>query len=118
MGKEDNSVQTIEKAPDRLKVLERIEEYEKNGWWSKDVEDDPPTIPLTPDKVDYLNKKLINKILSKIITRKAEKFIDDLIASKKLIIKDVRGLENFTSLANQGTTRSPPMPNGTHAWAL
>ena len=103
MVKEDNSVQTIEKAPDRLKVLERIEEYEKNGWWSKDVEDDPPTIPLTPDKVDYLNKKLINKILSKIITRKAEKFIDDLIASKKLIIKDVRGLENFTSLANQGT---------------
>ena len=54
--------QQIEKNPQRLKVLERITEYEKKGWWSKDVEDDPPTIPLTPDKVDYLNKKLSNKL--------------------------------------------------------
>ena len=51
----------MEKDPGRLKVLERIEENEKNGWFSKTVEDDPPTIPLTPDKVDYLNKKLSNK---------------------------------------------------------
>ena len=90
MGKDNTDTRTIEKAPDRLKVLQRIDEYERNGWWSQDVEDDPPTIPLTPDKVDYLNKKPINKILSKIITHKAEKFIDSLIASKKLIIKDVR----------------------------
>lgn len=46
----------IEKAADRLKVLERIKEYEEKGWFNKDVEDDPPTIPLTPDKCDYLNK--------------------------------------------------------------
>ena len=52
----------IEKDPGRVKILEKIQEYEKKGWWSKDVEDDPPTIPLTPDKVDYLNKKFTNKI--------------------------------------------------------
>ena len=51
----------IEKDKGRLEILERIEEYEKKGWFSKDVEDDPPTIPLTPDKVDYLNKKFSNK---------------------------------------------------------
>ena len=51
----------IEKDKGRLEVLARIEEYEKKGWFSKDVEEDPPTITLTPDKVDYLNKKLKNK---------------------------------------------------------
>ena len=51
----------IEKDKGRLEVLARIEEYEKKGWFTKDVEEDPPTIPLTPDKVDYLNKKLSNK---------------------------------------------------------
>ena len=53
----------VEKNPQRLAVLKRIEEYEKKGWWSKDVEEDPPTIPLTPDKVDYLNKKLLQEAL-------------------------------------------------------
>ncbi|MCQ2591529.1 MAG: 1-acyl-sn-glycerol-3-phosphate acyltransferase [Treponema sp.] len=93
----------IEKAPDRLKVLERIDEYERKGWWSKDVEDDPETIPLKPEQVDYLNKKLINKILSKIVNKKAYDFIENLIKNGQLIIKDVHGIENFTKLANQGT---------------
>ena len=92
----------IEKDKSRLLVLERIEEYEKKGWFSKDVEDDPPTIPLTADKVDYLNKKLKNKILSKIVTKKAISFINNLVKTKQLIIKDVIGIENFTKLANQG----------------
>ena len=96
------STQKIEKDKSRLQVLQRIDEYEKKGWFSKDVEDDPPTIPLTADKVDYLNKKLINKILARIITNKAARFIEKLIKSKQLIIEDVKGIENFTKLANQG----------------
>ena len=68
----------VEKAKDRLKVLERIEEYERKGWFSKDVEDDPPTIPLEPDKVDYLNKKLINKILTYFVNKKAVAFISSI----------------------------------------
>ena len=48
----------MEKAKDRLEVLKRIDEYERKRWFSKDVEDDPPTITLMPDKVDYLHKKL------------------------------------------------------------
>lgn len=30
----------------RLKLLERIAEYEKQGLWDKDIEDDPETIVL------------------------------------------------------------------------
>ena len=31
----------IEKSEERLKILAKIVEYEKKGWFSKDVEDDP-----------------------------------------------------------------------------
>lgn len=92
----------VEKAKDRLAVLERIDEYERKGWFSKDVEDDPPTIPLEPDKVDYLNKKLINRILTYFVNKKAAALIDQLVETKQMIVKDVHGLENFTKLENQG----------------
>ena len=54
-----------ELSPDRIKIIERINEYELNGWFSKDVEDDPPTIPLLPDMVDYLCEKFSSKIKMK-----------------------------------------------------
>ena len=99
---ETNSQTTIQKNPQRLAVLERIAEYEKKGWWSKDVEDDPPTIPLTPDKVDYLNKKLKNKIATFFVNLGAKKFIMNLIKNGQMVIKDVKGLENFEAVQNSG----------------
>ena len=52
----------IEKSQDRINILKKIDEYEAKGWFSKDVEDDPPTIPLLPDDVDYLCEKFSSKI--------------------------------------------------------
>lgn len=92
----------IEKDKGRLEVLARIEEYEKKGWFSKDVEDDPPTIPLTPDKVDYLNKKLSNKIATFFVNIVAVRFIKKLVKSGQMIIKDVRGIENYEAIQNSG----------------
>ena len=92
----------IEKDKGRLEVLARIEEYEKKGWFSKDVEDDPPTIPLTPDKVDYLNKKLSNKIATFFVNIVAVRFIKKLVKTGQMIIKDVRGLENYEAIQNSG----------------
>ena len=94
--------QQIEKNPQRLKVLERIAEYEKKGWWSKDVEDDPPTIPLTPDKVDYLNKKLSNKIATFFVNIGAKRFINNLVKNNQMIIKEIKGLENFEAIKDSG----------------
>ncbi len=91
-----------DKNPQRLKVLERIEEYEKKGWWSKDVEDDPPTIPLTPDKVDYLNKKLSNKIATFFVNIGAKQFIKKLVKNNQMIIKEIKGLENFEAVQDSG----------------
>lgn len=92
----------VEKAQDRIDILKKINEYEKNEWFSKDVEADPPTIILMPDKVDYLNKKLSNKIKTKIVNISARRFINNLLKTKQLIIKETLGLENFINLKNTG----------------
>ena len=44
--------QNIEKSKDRLEVLEKIDKLEREGKFDIDVENDPPTIELTPDNVD------------------------------------------------------------------
>ena len=92
----------IEKDKGRLEVLARIDEYEKKGWFSKDVEDDPPTIPLTPDKVDYLNKKLSNKIATFFVNIGAKRFIKNLVKNGQMIIKGVEGIENFEAIQKSG----------------
>ena len=53
----------MEKSEHKLELLQRIEELEKKELWHLDVEDDPETYPLMPDEVDYLNKKLSNKMV-------------------------------------------------------
>ncbi len=92
----------IEKDKGRLEVLARIDEYEKKGWFSKDVEEDPPTIPLTPDKVDYLNKRLSNKIATFFVNVGAKRFIKNLVKNGQMIIKDVKGIENFEAIQKSG----------------
>ena len=42
----------IKKSEDRIKVLKKIEELEKEGKFDIDVEEDPPTIVLTPENID------------------------------------------------------------------
>jgi len=93
---------TIEKSPERLEILKKIDELEKKQKWTEDVEEDPPTIPLTPDMVDYGNQKLWSKIKTKTINIIARKFINKLIKNKLLIIKDVKGLDTFIKMKDQG----------------
>ena len=88
----------MEKSKHKLELLRRIADLEKKELWHLDVEDDPITYPLTPDKVDYLNEKLLSRLKTKIANRAATRFFDGLIAKKQLIIKEVRGIENFSSV--------------------
>ena len=62
------------------------------------MEDDPETYPLLPDQVDYLNEKLSSKIKNKIANIFGARFFDKMIAKRQLIIKEVRGIENFTAV--------------------
>ena len=88
----------MEKSAHKLELLKRIAELEKQELWHLDVEDDPETYPLMPDKVDYLNEKFSNKIKNKIANIFGARFFDKMIANRQLIIKEVRGIENFTAV--------------------
>ena len=88
----------MEQSSHKLKLLERIAELERQELWHLDVEDDPETYPLMPDQVDYLNEKLSSRIKNKIANIAGARFFDKMIANRQLIVKEIRGIENFTAV--------------------
>lgn len=88
----------MEKSPERLKVLQKIEELERKGIFDEDVEEDPETIELLPNQIDYLNKKLKNKILEFITLREGQKFFKNQEKIGNLVIKEIKGLENLEGM--------------------
>lgn len=88
----------VEKDEYRLEVLRKIENLEKEGRFDIDVEDDPPTIVLTPENIDYLRTSMTSKIKRIFANKVGEKFLDDLLKNNKLIIKEIKGMENLSEL--------------------
>ena len=88
----------MEKSAHKLELLKKISQLEKDGIWHLDVEDDPETFPLMPDEIDYLNDKFSSKIKSKIANFFGARFFERMISNRQLVIKEVRGIENFTSV--------------------
>lgn len=86
------------KAPDRLAVLKVIEQLEREGKFDVDAEEDPPTIPLLPDMVDYLKVRPDSIIKRNTAYLIANKFVDRMIREKKLVIKKVYGMEYLNRL--------------------
>ena len=94
------NVQVTEKSQERIEILEKIKQLEKEGKFDVDAENDPPTIELTPDNVDYLKTKRTNKWKNKFANKLGERFLDAIIKDNKLIIKDVEGLEYLSEMKN------------------
>ncbi|MBR7098401.1 MAG: hypothetical protein IKC59_03215, partial [Clostridia bacterium] len=86
-----------EQSKERLEILEKIKELEALGGdnFYKDVEPDPQGHPLTPDEVDYLQKKW---------TSRFHAFVTRCIASvaQKILRKDLKmtvvGEENLVGI--------------------
>lgn len=99
IAREDNYLKLLRKkqAQDRVAVIEKIGELEAKGKFDIDAEDDPPTLPLEED-VDYAKKKLISRMKAAAAFKAARVFVNNLIENKQLIMKDIVGLENLTSL--------------------
>ena len=90
--------QVKEKAQDRLEILDEIEKLEREGKFDVDPEKDPPTIVLTPENVDYLKTKSTSKIKRRVAQRIGERFLDEILRTNKLIIKDINGIENLNNI--------------------
>ena len=94
----DIKKQKEEKHQYRVKILQKIEELEKEGKFDVDTEEDPATIVLTPENIDYLRKKMSSKLKRVFANEVGEKFLDNLLKNNKLIIKEINGLENLSKV--------------------
>ena len=99
--KEDTFRKCIKKlmcSRDRREILEKIEQYEKEGKFDIDVEDDPPSRTIMPGEVDYTQKKLKTRLASKFAFARARNYLNKIIDDKSLIVKEIRGIENIRNL--------------------
>ena len=99
-AREDNYLNRLNRqnrARDRVEIMHKIESYERAGRFDEDVEEDPPTKPLPPD-MDYYRRSVSEKLKTKFAFMIAHRFVHKLLEEKKMIIKEIRGLEHFKNL--------------------
>lgn len=82
----------------RQEILLLSEQYEREGKFDCDLEEDPPGRMLMPDEVDYLRTNMTNRLTTKYAFKIARWFLNTLIRKKQFVIKEIRGIENFKSL--------------------
>ena len=98
--REDNFMSRVlaERAKDRVDIERKIEQYEREGRFAEDVEADPESRVLLPRDIDYLNKSIGDRIKTALAFSIARRFVNSLIEEKKMIIKEIKGLEHFKRL--------------------
>ena len=100
-NREDNYLNRVNRdtrAKDRVEILKKIEQYEREGRFDEDVEADPPGRELKPDEIDYLKKTFVQKQKTRLAFYIAHKFVYKLMDEKKFAVKEIRGLEHFKNL--------------------
>ena len=93
-----NSNDLIKQSEERLAILEEISKLEREGKFDVDPEKDPPTRPITPGEVDYLNEKLTNKLKTKVANTLGVGFLIEILRKNQLIIKNIVGVENLNDV--------------------
>ena len=93
ISKKQEIAEDIEKSKDRLEILKKIENLEKEGKFDTDAEEDPPTRPLMAKSIDYLRKGSYQKLKTALANRVGERYVNNLLKNDKLLIKDVKGIE-------------------------
>ena len=88
----------MDRSPERLEIIKKIKEYEKKGWFDKDVENDPEGRTIMPGEVDYTRKKISSKIMTKYAYFVARRYLNGIIKSGDIVVKKINGLENFANL--------------------
>ena len=85
-------------AQDRVGIEKKIADFEKEGIFDQDVEDDVPGRMIMPGEVEYIKKSLSSKIKAKIALKMALKFFYKAKKERQIIISDIKGIENYKNL--------------------
>ena len=86
------------RAYDRVEIVKKIEEFEKEGKFDVDVEDDPAGKVLMPDDIEYIKKTPLQRIKTAVAFKAARKFAMKLMRERKFVVKEILGIENFRDL--------------------
>ena len=84
---------------ERVRVAKKIREYEREGKFDLDVENDPPSRVLLPGEIDYLRTSLGARLRTARATRMARRFLKFIIKKKLMVIKEIHGIENLRSVS-------------------
>lgn len=87
---------------ERLNTIKRIEELECEGKFDVDAWDNGQFEPIKPGQVDFLRKKLGNKIKNKFCNIAIKKFIKKMEKANQAILTEIKGLEKLQGLDNTG----------------
>jgi lipopolysaccharide biosynthesis glycosyltransferase/1-acyl-sn-glycerol-3-phosphate acyltransferase len=100
INKDNNYLKLLEKrrSHDRNAALKKIQQFEKEGKFDIDIENDPPSKALEAADIDYLRKGIVGKTKTRLAFGAARLFVGWLIRRKQLILRDIVGLENFACL--------------------
>ncbi len=96
--REDRYLKIKDKKTQKERLLEKIRLFEEKGLFDIDVNDDPETKVLMPDKVDYLGEKFSTRIATKIANRVAVWYYERQIRKGNFIIKEINGFENYKAV--------------------
>lgn len=91
-------MEEIKKSEERLEILKKIDELEKEGKFDVDPEIDPPTVPLKPGEVDFLRKKFSSKVKAKFADKVSFSYFNNLIKKGVIVIDGYEGLDNLKNL--------------------
>ncbi len=100
-GREDNFLNRLNRASrakDRVEILKKIEQYEREGRFDEDVEEDPPGRMLMPDEIEYIRRGRADRLKTKLAYKMAREFLQKQIDEKTFIVKELRGMEHFRAL--------------------
>ncbi len=85
-----------------LELIQKIKSYEIQGFFDKDVYNDPPAPVLLPENADYLCKKFKNKVRRFFANAIADRYFLSAIKRGELIIDKVDGEEYLATALKDG----------------
>ena len=88
----------IPKSPERLAILEKIAQYEREGRFDEDVENDPPSRVLLPEEIEYADRRFPAECRRTAAFGAAYLYFWNLRRKKELILCKTEGLEHLAGV--------------------